>query len=85
MLECGCVKISVALLRQPFQPFLSFFQTIECMRLKLSVSLLRHHFVKFSKNELQLVLILALFPVFPTTRPDHLSTRPTGIVDLGNL
>ena len=80
------MKISVALLRQPF---LSFFQKIECMRLKLRVALLRHHFVKlspsFSQIELQLGLILALFPVFPTTRPDHPSTRPTGIVDLGNF
>ena len=24
VVECGCVKISVALLRQPFQPFFSF-------------------------------------------------------------
>ena len=44
MLECGCVKISVALLRQPFQPFFSFFQKISYIRSKISIALLRYHF-----------------------------------------
>ena len=47
MVECGCVKISVALLRQPFQPFFSFFQKISYIRSKISVALLRHHFSAF--------------------------------------
>ena len=47
LIEYGCVKISVALLRQPFQPFLTFFQKISYMRLKISVALLRHPFSTF--------------------------------------
>ena len=47
LVEYGCVKISVALLRQPFQPFFSFFRKISYMRSKISVALLRHPFSAF--------------------------------------
>ena len=44
VVECGCAKISVALLHQPF---LTFLQKISYIRSKISIALLRHHFSAF--------------------------------------